>query len=76
MEALLDRHWLLREPGSGTRETFLRQLTPRGLRPQILLNSSTTTPSSRFSTIRVCSPASPRASCSGKSAPVNCSSSA
>lgn len=39
-------------------------------------NSSTTTPSSRFSTIRVCSPASPRASCSGKSAPVNCSSSA
>ena len=37
IEALLDRHWLLREPGSGTRETFLRQLTPRGLRPQILL---------------------------------------
>ena len=37
IEALLGRHWLLREPGSGTRETFLRQLTPRGLRPQILL---------------------------------------
>lgn len=36
VEALLDRHWLLREPGSGTRETFLCRLTPRGLRPQIL----------------------------------------
>ncbi|WP_308774694.1 LysR substrate-binding domain-containing protein [uncultured Bilophila sp.] len=37
IEDLLDRHWLLREPGSGTRETFLRQLIPRGLRPHILL---------------------------------------
>lgn len=37
IEALLDRHWLLREPGSGTRETFLRKITPRGLRPQIFL---------------------------------------
>ena len=32
---LMDRHWLLREPGSGTRETFLRQLSPRGLRPEV-----------------------------------------
>lgn len=37
IEALLDRHWLLREPGSGTRETFLRKITPRGLRPKIFM---------------------------------------
>lgn len=60
IEALLDRHWLLREPGSGTRETFLRQLTPRGLRPQILLEFEHNDPSSRFSTIRVCFHLSPR----------------
>lgn len=29
--------WLLREAGSGTRETLLRQLTPLGLRPNIFL---------------------------------------
>lgn len=37
IEKLLDRHWLLREPGSGTRETFLRKITPLGLRPKIFL---------------------------------------
>ncbi len=37
IESLLDRDWLLREPGSGTRETFLRQLAPRGLKPKIFL---------------------------------------
>ena len=37
IEKLLDRHWLLRESGSGTRETFLRKLTPLGLRPKIFL---------------------------------------
>ena len=36
IEALLDRHWLLREPGSGTRETFLRQLTLSCLSPRIV----------------------------------------
>lgn len=36
-ESLLGYRWLLREPGSGTRETFLRQLSPRGLRPRIFL---------------------------------------
>ncbi len=33
MEELMDKFWLLREVGSGTRETFLRNLTPLGLRP-------------------------------------------
>ena len=37
VEKLLDRHWLLREPGSGTRETFHRKITPLGLRPKIFL---------------------------------------
>ena len=30
---LMNHFWLLREPGSGTRECFLRQLAPRGLQP-------------------------------------------
>lgn len=34
---LMDRHWVLREAGSGTRETFLRKLTPLGLRPHVFL---------------------------------------
>lgn len=34
---LMDGCWLLREPGSGTRETLLRQLTPLGLRPKVFL---------------------------------------
>ena len=33
----LARHWLLRDPGSGTLETFLRKITPLGLRPKIFL---------------------------------------
>ena len=37
VESLLEQRWLLREPGSGTRETFLRQLAPLGLRPRIFL---------------------------------------
>mgnify|MGYP002095373853 CR=1 FL=1 len=72
IEALLDRHWLLRERG----KRFCASLPRAACARRSFWNSSTTTPSSRFSTIRVCSPASPRASCSGKSAPVNCSSSA
>ncbi len=34
---LMDALWLLREPGSGTRETFLRRLTPLGLKPARIL---------------------------------------
>lgn len=34
---LMDACWLLREPGSGTRETLLRQLSPLGLWPDTFL---------------------------------------
>lgn len=34
---LMGACWLLREPGSGTRETLLRRLTPLGLRPNVFL---------------------------------------
>lgn len=34
---IMKRRWLLREQGSGTRETFLRELAPRGLRPDAFL---------------------------------------
>lgn len=37
IEDLLDRQWILREAGSGTRESFLRKITPRGLRPKIFM---------------------------------------
>ncbi len=34
IEELMQYFWLLRETGSGTRETFLRHIAPLGLRPQ------------------------------------------
>ncbi len=34
IEELMQYFWLLREAGSGTRETFLRHITPLGLRPE------------------------------------------
>jgi len=34
LASLMDKNWLLREKGSGTREVFLDKLTPLGLRPQ------------------------------------------
>ncbi len=34
IEDLMQYFWLLREEGSGTRETFLRHITPLGLRPK------------------------------------------
>ncbi len=34
IEDLMQYFWLLREVGSGTRETFLRHITPHGLRPK------------------------------------------
>ncbi len=37
IEELMEYFWLLREAGSGTRETFLRHITPLGLRPGQLL---------------------------------------
>ncbi len=37
IEDLMDAFWLLREVGSGTRETFLRHMTPLGLRPHNVL---------------------------------------
>ncbi len=37
IEELMNYFWLLREAGSGTRETLFRALTPLGLRPQNFL---------------------------------------
>ncbi len=37
IEELMQYFWLLREVGSGTRETFLRHITPSGLRPKDFL---------------------------------------
>ncbi len=37
IEELMESFWLLREVGSGTRETFLRHITPLGLRPKEFL---------------------------------------
>ena len=34
LKSLMDKDWLLRERGSGTREAFLDKLTPLGLRPK------------------------------------------
>ena len=34
LASLMDKNWLLRERGSGTREVFLDKLAPLGLRPQ------------------------------------------
>ncbi len=42
VEELMDHFWLLRETGSGTRETLLRHLTPLGLRPKHFLELSHT----------------------------------
>ncbi len=42
IEELMDHFWLLRETGSGTRETLLRHLTPLGLRPKHFLELSHT----------------------------------
>jgi len=40
LEKLMDRKWLLRQEGSGTRETFLQQVMRRGLTPNIFLEFS------------------------------------
>ncbi len=37
IEDLMQYFWLLREAGSGTRETFMRHITPLGLRPKQFL---------------------------------------
>jgi DNA-binding transcriptional LysR family regulator len=40
LEDLMDRNWLIRQGGSGTRETFLQQVMCRGLSPNIFLELS------------------------------------
>jgi len=44
LESLMDKNWLLRERGSGTREVFLDKLTPLGLRPRKFMEFNHNTP--------------------------------
>lgn len=40
IEELMQKNWLIRQEGSGTRETFLQQVMQRGLSPNIFLELS------------------------------------